>query len=146
MEEEEEDEGEVMDDMQRPRLKGRCNRCRKVAPLTRHHVVPRSEGGGDDEDNIELVCRACHDAIHRTRPRRTTNKAVRVARRARIKVLRSQVDFKCRPRLDKCKNCNAICMNFVIELLLIFFRWLDEVTREAYEGALTEPEGLTAEA
>lgn len=116
----------------RPRLVGRCNRCRKVQPLTRHHIVPRSEGGPDEEANIELLCRTCHNAVHRTMPRaRTVSKAVREARRTKIKAIRAQVRFECTPRIERCRDCQSVCLNFVLELLAIFFRWLDEMTNIA---------------
>lgn len=31
--------------------------------LEEHHIIPRSLGGSDDEDNIELLCANCHRAI-----------------------------------------------------------------------------------
>jgi hypothetical protein len=120
----------------RPRLVGRCPRCRKVQPLTRHHIVPRSEGGPDEEDNIELLCRPCHNALHRMSVRaRSVSRAQRQARRTRIKAYRAQVKFECRPLINKCRDCQAVCMNFVLELLAIFFRWLDEMTSEAMRTA-----------
>jgi len=122
---------------------GRCSRCKKVQALTRHHIVPRCEGGPDEESNIELVCRPCHDRIHRAMPRaRTVTKAERTARRTRIKTYRTQVRFNCKPNLGKCRDCQVVCMNFVLELLAIFFRWLDEMTREAQ----MERAGMTATA
>jgi 5-methylcytosine-specific restriction endonuclease McrA len=32
-------------------------------PLTRHHIIPRSSGGGWEPENITLVCRPCHDDL-----------------------------------------------------------------------------------
>jgi hypothetical protein len=120
----------------RPKLVGRCPKCRKVTPLTRHHIVPRSEGGPDEETNIELVCRPCHNALHRMQPRqRSVSKAVRQSRKTKIKALKAQVRFECVPRIEKCRDCDSVCMNFVLELLAIFFRWLDEVTTLAFKGA-----------
>ena len=113
----------------RPRLVGRCSMCRKVQPLTRHHIVPRSDGGADEDANIELVCRPCHNALHRMRPRaRTVSRVQREARKTRIKAIRAQVRFECTPRIERCRDCQAVCLNFVLELLAIFFRWLDEMT------------------
>ena len=42
-----------------------CQTCWEVKPLIAHHVKPLAIGGGDDEDNIILVCRMCHDQIHK---------------------------------------------------------------------------------
>lgn len=118
--------------MQNARHVGRCNRCNKTTRLTRHHIVPRSEGGNDDETNIELVCWQCHKDIHKVQPRdRQTSRVDRVARKTRIKTFKAQLQFDCRPSYHKCKNCEIICLNFVIELLVIFFQWLDEITKEA---------------
>jgi hypothetical protein len=119
--------------------KGRCNKCRKVTALTRHHIVPRSEGGSDDETNIELICRPCHDRVHRAMARdrpRATSKVERKARKMRIKTFRSQLEFECKPAYNKCTNCGIICLNFVLELLVIFFQWLDEMTSRSYGQAL----------
>ena len=125
--------------MQRRGRIGRCNRCKKSLPLTRHHIVPRSEGGSDDEDNIELVCRPCHDRIHRARTRpRASTKAERRARKTRIRTYKAQVQFECTPNYHKCKNCDIICLNYVLELLVLFFQWLDEVTRKAYGKVHTD--------
>jgi len=32
-------------------------------PLTRHHMLPRSKGGGNEPENIQLACRPCHDEL-----------------------------------------------------------------------------------
>ena len=32
--------------------------------IHRHHIIPRSEGGGDDPKNIELLCVPCHKKHH----------------------------------------------------------------------------------
>lgn len=32
--------------------------------LTKHHIVPRSEGGPTTLENLVLICRPCHDEIH----------------------------------------------------------------------------------
>lgn len=43
----------------------RCVLCgaNETAGLQRHHKVFRSQGGGEGE-NLALVCKVCHDAIH----------------------------------------------------------------------------------
>lgn len=40
----------------------RCERpfCRSRQHLEVHHVVKRSQGGPDHEDNLTVLCRACH--------------------------------------------------------------------------------------
>lgn len=32
--------------------------------IERHHIVPRSEGGTDDPENIKLLCPTCHREAH----------------------------------------------------------------------------------
>lgn len=45
-----------------------CDRCGKTntpsRQLDRHHIIPKSWGGEDNEANIALLCEKCHDAIH----------------------------------------------------------------------------------
>lgn len=42
---------------------GGCERCGDHRPLTRHHVVHRSKGGGGGE-NLQLLCWPCHAHAH----------------------------------------------------------------------------------
>lgn len=37
-----------------------CPLCKRDAPLTAHHLIPKSLGGKETTD----VCRGCHNAIH----------------------------------------------------------------------------------
>ena len=48
----------------------RVKRCRECGVkesddeiLTVHHVIARSQGGADSEENYILLCRDCHDEI-----------------------------------------------------------------------------------
>jgi hypothetical protein len=43
---------------------GLCGRSFEPRQLTRHHCLPRSEGG--DNDDIELLCSQCHGMVHAT--------------------------------------------------------------------------------
>jgi hypothetical protein len=38
--------------------------CRSAQFLDIHHIVPRSEGGGHEPENLTLLCGAHHDARH----------------------------------------------------------------------------------
>src|SRR4051812_24797153 len=47
-------------------LEGRCRMCERpweIRPPTRHHLVPKSEGGTWHQDNIIPLCRGCHDLV-----------------------------------------------------------------------------------
>lgn len=43
---------------------GKNYRKRKRSKLTKHHVIPRSRGGGGLENNIALVPRIPHETYH----------------------------------------------------------------------------------
>ena len=38
-----------------------------MVPLEAHHITEVQNGGVDDRDNIQIVCKECHSCIHRTR-------------------------------------------------------------------------------
>ena len=43
----------------------RCQCCKKInIPLQVHHIVYRSNGGSDQEDNLITLCDSCHKDIH----------------------------------------------------------------------------------
>lgn len=48
----------------RARSGGRCECCGDRGPLQIHHRVAVSEGGGDEVDNLEALCQACHLGGH----------------------------------------------------------------------------------
>jgi hypothetical protein len=50
------------------------------ATLEQHHVIYFSEGGGNGEDNLMLVCPNCHAKIHRN-PQHYTAEKLREAKR-----------------------------------------------------------------
>lgn len=43
------------------RQRQRCAFCGRARQLDPHHVLKRSRGGPDHEDNIVGLCRVCHD-------------------------------------------------------------------------------------
>lgn len=47
--------------------KPECVKCETTLGLTVHHFVPRSKGGEDVKSNRMVLCRGCHDDIHRGR-------------------------------------------------------------------------------
>jgi 5-methylcytosine-specific restriction endonuclease McrA len=43
----------------------RCRICGTNQGLADvHHIIKRSQGGGDDADNLMTLCRRCHNAKH----------------------------------------------------------------------------------
>jgi DNA-directed RNA polymerase specialized sigma24 family protein len=40
----------------------RCRRCRKRARLTIDHIIPRTKGGTDDDENLRVFCLSCNAA------------------------------------------------------------------------------------
>jgi 5-methylcytosine-specific restriction endonuclease McrA len=38
-----------------------------MVPLEAHHIIEVQNGGTDERDNIQIVCKECHSGIHRTR-------------------------------------------------------------------------------
>jgi 5-methylcytosine-specific restriction endonuclease McrA len=42
----------------------RCQFCGTRSDLQVHHIIYRSQGGADMEDNLITACAACHEAIH----------------------------------------------------------------------------------
>lgn len=45
---------------------GLCQVCARAGRVMRahavDHVVPKAAGGTDDQDNLQAICRPCHDA------------------------------------------------------------------------------------
>ncbi len=58
-----------------------CCLCRRFRPirLQVHHIVPRSEGGSDDLENLIALCITCHTDVHTKAPftRRFTARELR---------------------------------------------------------------------
>lgn len=45
-------------------MEGNCQACGKWAELDRCHIQTKKTGGSDDESNLLLMCRACHQFQH----------------------------------------------------------------------------------
>jgi 5-methylcytosine-specific restriction endonuclease McrA len=54
--------------VEKVRSEGRCRICPATYGLTRHHLVPRSLGGDDSDDNLIPLCFVCHD-LYETQPK-----------------------------------------------------------------------------
>ena len=46
-----------------------CKECGSHKKLTKHHKIPKSEGGTNEPRNIYYICRDCHDKIHNMTPK-----------------------------------------------------------------------------
>ncbi len=46
--------------------KARCKECGTTENLSVNHIKPLALGGTNDEDNLEILCRKCHDGYHGT--------------------------------------------------------------------------------
>lgn len=47
--------------------KGDCAACEKhfwLKEMTRHHIIPKSAGGVDDDANVCMLCLPCHELMH----------------------------------------------------------------------------------
>jgi hypothetical protein len=49
------------------RAHNRCEECGNVHALEAHHIVPVSEGGTHELENLRLLCSRCHAALHSRR-------------------------------------------------------------------------------
>ena len=48
----------------------KCPKCRVLRKMTGHHVFPRRFFGRKNNQTIFLLCRGCHDKLHRIIPDR----------------------------------------------------------------------------
>ena len=42
----------------------KCPNCKRAEPLTKHHVIPQSKGGINNESNYLWICGSCHVKLH----------------------------------------------------------------------------------
>ncbi len=101
-------------------IRATCARCATRQDLTRHHVIPRRDGGSDRPDNIQVLCRKCHTALHATEFVRPLPRVPRMPKE-RFKELR---------RMAK-EDLNLWPHDHVWTLLAILFTWIDEVVAQA---------------
>lgn len=45
-------------------ITGRCQICKEWKYLELDHIVSRARGGSNDPDNIQFICRECHNKKH----------------------------------------------------------------------------------
>ena len=45
--------------------KGKCELCGNTQQLQVHHILPVSQGGRNNPENLQVVCNSCHLKIHK---------------------------------------------------------------------------------
>ena len=70
-----------------------CQYCgKKHTRLEVHHIIFRSKGGADDENNLITLCKECHDAIHAgTLILNKKPKTLRLKYATQMSIIRSQL-------------------------------------------------------
>ena len=53
----------IMRNFKRKNNKLTCNRCGKSENLEIHHIIPVAQWGGNDANNLMLLCQDCHKII-----------------------------------------------------------------------------------
>ena len=53
----------MMRNFKRKNNKLTCNRCGKSENLEIHHIIPVAQWGGNDVNNLMLLCKDCHKII-----------------------------------------------------------------------------------
>jgi len=48
-----------------------CATCGNPENLVLHHIKPRSEGGGTDASNLQILCDECHRRVHHIFPHKS---------------------------------------------------------------------------
>ncbi|MBA7689653.1 hypothetical protein ES703_98161 [subsurface metagenome] len=81
-----------------------CIRCGREEKIENHHIIARIKGGGDEPENKEKLCSACHDYEHAQRDilegiqfwedklGRARKVSRRLAIRARLELLRHRLE------------------------------------------------------
>lgn len=44
-----------------------CEKCGSIYNLEWHHKIPLSDGGNNHTENLEVLCKICHQNIHSTK-------------------------------------------------------------------------------
>lgn len=70
-----------------------CQKCGRTIDLEVHHIKPRSQGGTDDLENLQVLCGICHNDIHRYNKSELTKKGIKKAKHKKCEPLISKLDF-----------------------------------------------------
>ena len=44
--------------------KAKCETCGTTNSLTINHKIPLAQGGSNEYENLQILCRTCHDRFH----------------------------------------------------------------------------------
>lgn len=44
--------------------KAKCENCNTSENLTINHKIPRAQGGTNEAENLEILCKECHKHYH----------------------------------------------------------------------------------
>lgn len=92
---------------------GRCELCGSKRGLELHHIIPRSIGGEDNDENLILVCYGCHAKLT---PRSLLTK-MGMNRKCNMFVNVRKIYERVGELLDAGEFVDAICMFDIIDEL-----------------------------
>ena len=84
----------------------KCGICKSRSKLTIHHILPRSEGGQNNKENLIVLCRPCHDFVEEQNVR--SREAVLCCERPGMIVSELIGAFPIRRRVSKLKKARPI--------------------------------------
>jgi hypothetical protein len=86
-----------------------CKELIRTGGATGGHIVPRSEGGADDDDNLRIECLDCNEAENIARLLNGATQTYLCIQRARQRRERSLLERRGRPPADPTDNQCARC-------------------------------------
>ena len=93
-----------------------CQKCGRTIDLEVHHIIPRSKGGTDDLENLQVLCGICHNDIHRYNKSELTKIGMEKAKHKQNEVLISKLDFYI--ELQKLLNTEEIpTVNDILDII-----------------------------
>ena len=109
-----------------------CIRCGREEKIENHHIIARIDGGGDEPENKEPLCDACHDYEHARREilasiQRWEGKLVAARKVSRRLAIRSHLEVL-RHRLEVLDSLNSPEQIRLTGKYTTY--WTDETTHE----------------
>jgi 5-methylcytosine-specific restriction endonuclease McrA len=72
----------------------RCRLCLSMQNLTIDHIIKRSQGGGDTDDNLRTLCMTCHNKEDNSTSDQSQKVAARIALRQTTEACSPSIDEK----------------------------------------------------